>query len=238
MLAWISGDTTETMINTVNAALRRIPSWPLYPLGAVPVVWYFWLALQNRLGADPVRALEHEYGLLSLQLLIAALCVTPLRELVGINLIRFRRAIGLLAFGYALSHFLVWLGLDRQFDWPRITADLVKRPYIVMGFSGLLMLVPLALTSSNAAIRRLGGKTWKKLHRLAYSATALGAVHFVWLVKAWPLEPLLYGAAVALLLAYRAISVRRRGSTQGNGWSRKKNALQSAFSLARLGRHP
>jgi methionine sulfoxide reductase heme-binding subunit len=193
------------MTDQLNRLLRRVPAWPLYVMGAVPALGYFWLALQNRLGADPVRVLEHEYGLLALQLLIAALCVTPLRQLIGLNLLKFRRAIGLMAFFYALIHFLVWLALDRQFDWLRIAADLVKRPYIVLGFAAFLMLVPLALTSNNAAIRRLGAATWRKLHRLAYPATALAAVHFIWLVKSWPPEPLAYGAAVACLLLYRAL---------------------------------
>lgn len=203
------------MADTINAALRRVPTWPLYPLGAVPALVWFLLALGNRLGADPVRALEHEYGLLALQLLVAALCVTPLRDLTRINLLRFRRAIGLLAFFYAAIHFLVWLTLDLQLHWGRIGADLVKRPYIVLGFTAFLMLVPLAATSSNAAIRRLGPQGWRRLHWLAYPATALAAIHFIWLVKAWPPEPLLYGLAVALLLLYRALKDRLLPAKRG-----------------------
>ena len=198
------------MRDWLNAALRRLPIWPFYWLGALPAAWYFWNGLQGRLGADPVKALEHEYGLIALQFLIAALCVTPLREIAGINLLRFRRMLGLMAFSYACLHLAVWLGLDRQFDWPRIVADLTKRPYIILGMAAFLMLVPLAWTSRDAALRRMGPVAWRRLHRLAYPATALAAIHFVWLVKAWPLEPLLYAAGVAALLGWRALRGRRR----------------------------
>ena len=198
------------MRDWLNAALRRLPVWPFYWLGALPAAWYFWNGLQGRLGADPVKALEHEYGLIALQFLIAALCVTPLREIAGINLLRFRRMLGLMAFSYACLHLAVWLGLDRQFDWPRIVADLTKRPYIILGMAAFLMLVPLAWTSRDAALRRMGPVAWRRLHRLAYPATALAAIHFVWLVKAWPPEPLLYAAGVAALLGWRALRGRRR----------------------------
>lgn len=198
------------MRDWLNAALRRLPVWPFYWLGTLPAAWYFWNGLQGRLGADPVKALEHEYGLIALQFLIAALCVTPLREIAGINLLRFRRMLGLTAFSYACLHLAVWLGLDRQFDWPRIVADLTKRPYIILGMAAFLMLVPLAWTSRDAALRRMGPVAWRRLHRLAYPATALAAIHFVWLVKAWPPEPLLYAAGVAALLGWRALRGRRR----------------------------
>jgi methionine sulfoxide reductase heme-binding subunit len=203
------------MLDRFNLLLRRVPAGLLYPMLAVPAIYWWTLALQNRLGADPVRALEHEFGLLCLQLLIGALCIRPLRERLGLNLLKFRRAIGLMAFFYAAMHFAVWLWLDRQFDWPRLLADLVKRPFIVIGFAAFLMLVPLAATSNNRSIRTLGGVTWRKLHRLAYPATALGALHFVWLVKAWPLEPLIYAGTVAILLVYRAIP-QLKPAAQGN----------------------
>lgn len=198
------------LADAINGALRRVSVGPLYVLGFAPAAWNFWLALQNRLGADPVKALEHESGLLALQVLIAALVVTPLRDLTGVNLLRFRRWLGLMAFYYAALHLTVWLALDRQLDWPRIVEDLTKRPYVILGMAALTLLVPLALTSSDAAIRRLGALRWRKLHRLAYPATALAAIHFVWLVKAWPPEPLIYAALVAALLAYRALRGRLR----------------------------
>jgi sulfoxide reductase heme-binding subunit YedZ len=189
------------LVDAINRAARRMPVGPLYVLGFAPAAAYFWLAVQNRLGADPVKALEHESGLIALQLLIAALAVTPLRDLTGVNLLRFRRWLGLMAFYYAALHLTVWLALDRQLDWPRILEDLTKRPYVILGMAAFVMLTPLALTSTDAALRRLGAARWRSLHRLAYPATALAAIHFVWLVKAWPPEPLIYAAVVAALLA-------------------------------------
>jgi sulfoxide reductase heme-binding subunit YedZ len=194
----------------LNAALRPVPVWPLYAVGFVPAAAYLWLAFANRLGADPLQALEHALGLWALRFLIAALCVTPLREITRVNLLRFRRWMGLMAFYYATMHFAVWLVLDRQLDWPRILADLYKRPFIVIGFAAFVMLIPLAATSWNGAVRRLGGAAWRRLHRLAYPATALAAVHFVWLVKAWPPEPLIYAAIVGVLLGWRALRPRQR----------------------------
>ncbi len=119
------------VIDAINGAVRRIPVWPCYALGFVPAVAYFVLALQNRLGADPVARLEHETGLIALQFLVAALVVTPLRELARINLLRFRRMLGLMAFWYACLHLAVWGLLDRQLDWPRIVEDLTERPYVI-----------------------------------------------------------------------------------------------------------
>jgi methionine sulfoxide reductase heme-binding subunit len=198
------------LVEALNRALRRLPTWPIYLLAAVPAAALLLRAMQDRLGADPVKALEHELGLPALQFLLATLAVTPLREATGVNLLRFRRMLGLSAFFYASLHFAVWLGLDRQLDWPAIAADLVKRPFILVGFSAFLLLVPLAATSFDGAIRRLGGRTWRRLHRLAYPAVALAAAHFVWLVKAWPLEPLVYASLVLLLLGWRVLPARAR----------------------------
>jgi sulfoxide reductase heme-binding subunit YedZ len=196
--------------DSLNAVLRRVPVWPFYILGFVPAATWLWLAVQNRLGADPLQELEHNLGLTALQLLIAALAVTPLREQMGVNLLRFRRMIGLMAFFYVVMHFSVWLVLDRQLAWGEVVKDLTKRPYIIVGFTAFLLLIPLALTSWDGAVRRMGALAWRKLHRLAYVATALGAIHFVWLVKAWPPEPLIYAGIVFLLLAYRAFPARLR----------------------------
>jgi sulfoxide reductase heme-binding subunit YedZ len=135
--------------------------------------------------------------------------VTPLRRLTGVNLIRWRRALGLTAFGYALAHVAVWLALDLQFRWPEIGADIVKRPYITLGAAAFVLLVPLALTSTDGAIRRMGAAAWRRLHRLAYPAGLLAALHYLWLVKAWPVEPFLYLGAVLGLLGLRVWWWRR-----------------------------
>jgi sulfoxide reductase heme-binding subunit YedZ len=185
----------------VNSAVRRVPVWLIYGMGLLPAPWFLYLGLTGGLGVEPIKALEHELGLVALQLLIAGLCVTPLRRFAGINLLRFRRAIGVLAFTYVALHLLVWLVLDVQAP-ARIWADIVKRPYITIGMIGFLLLLPLALTSNNWSVRRLGPR-WRQLHKLTYIAVFLGAVHFVMLRKGFQIEPLAYLAAILFLLALR-----------------------------------
>ena len=196
------------IVDPLNATLRRVPAWPLYILGALPVFWLFWAGVQDSLGVDPVKAIEHRLGLWGLWLLIASLAITPLMRLAGLKLIKFRRAIGLLGFFYILVHLLVWLILDVQIP-SQIWADILRRPYITVGMAAFLMLVPLALTSNDWSLRRLGPVRWRRLHRLAYLAIPLGAVHFTMLVKGWQIEPLLYLAAILALLALRLRHQRR-----------------------------
>ncbi len=196
------------MTAALNARLRFSALW-VYGAGSLPLAWLLWKAGTGDLGPDPVKTLERELGLLALQFLVAALAVTPLRNLTGISLIRFRRALGVLAFTHAALHFAVWMALDLAFRWGEIGADIVKRPYITVGFAAFLVLVPLAVTSNNLSVRRIGAAAWKRLHRLTYPAALLAAVHFLWLVKAWPLEPMLYLGAVVTLLALRWRPQRR-----------------------------
>lgn len=191
------------LVDTINSAARKLPTWPLYILGALPPVWYLYLGFTGGLGVEPISELEHRLGLLALQVLIAGLIVTPLRRWTGINLIRFRRMLGLLAFYYISVHLLAWLVLDVR-EPARIWADLVKRPYITIGMAGFLLLVPLALTSNNASIRKLGTR-WRQLHWLVYPAVVAGGLHFVILRKGWQVEPLVYLGVVVLLLAVRLI---------------------------------
>ena len=186
----------------VNGALRRVPVWPVYVVGALPPVWFLYLGLTGGLGVEPIKELEHRLGELGLQVLIAVLAVTPLRRFTGFSLLRFRRAIGLIAFYYIACHLLVWLVLDIQ-DLGRIWQDIVKRPYITIGMVAFVLLIPLAVTSNNWSVRKLGAKAWKRVHWLAYPATILGAVHFVMLVKGWQIEPMLYLGAILALLAAR-----------------------------------
>jgi sulfoxide reductase heme-binding subunit YedZ len=187
----------------VSKGLQRIPKGLVYAVGFVPAVIYFTLGVLDRLGADPLKVLERELGEWALRFLIAGLTITPLRQVFGINLLRYRRAVGLLAFYYAALHLVTYLVLDQGLDWRAIGADILKRPYITVGMASFLLLVPLALTSNNAAIRRLGGQAWARLHRLVYIAVIGGALHYILLVKSWPLEPLVYAAIVVGLLAYR-----------------------------------
>jgi len=195
-------------MDQVNLLLRRIPVWAVYVLGALPAPWLFYQGLTGGLGVEPIKALEHEYGELALQLLILGLAITPLRRYTGLNLLKFRRAIGLLTFFYVTCHLLVWLVLDVQI-LAQIWADIVKRPYITIGMVGFVLMLPLALTSNNWSLRKLGPK-WRLLHRATYVIAVLGAVHFVMLVKGFQIEPLLYLATVLMLLALRYKPRRRR----------------------------
>ena len=196
------------LADPVNRVLRRVPAWPLYVLGALPPAWLYWAALTDRLGVDPVREMEHQLGLWGLWLIIATLVVTPLRQMTGISLLKYRRALGLLTFFYIVCHLAVWAYYDVQ-TWSRVWADIVKRPYITIGMAGLLLMLPLALTSNTASIRKLG-KSWRKLHKLVYAVAILGALHFVILVKGFQIEPLLYMTAILILLALRLPWATRR----------------------------
>ncbi|KAF0674513.1 protein-methionine-sulfoxide reductase heme-binding subunit MsrQ [Profundibacterium mesophilum] len=193
---------------TVNGAVRRIPVWAVYALGVLPPVWYFYLGLTGGLGVEPIKALEQKIGLLALQMLIAVLAVTPLMRLTRINLMKFRRALGVLTFYYVTCHLLAWLVLDIQ-DPARIWADILKRPYITVGMAGFALLLPLAITSNNLSLRKLGPLRWRRLHKLTYVAALLGAVHYVMLAKGLQLEPLIYLAIITGLLALRLPMMRR-----------------------------
>ncbi|MEM9578919.1 MAG: protein-methionine-sulfoxide reductase heme-binding subunit MsrQ [Pseudomonadota bacterium] len=195
------------LTDRVNAGLRAVPSWPLYILLLLPVPWLLYLAQTGGLGREPIKALEHALGEIALQLLIAGLCVTPLRQHLGVNLLKFRRALGLLAFIYVTLHLLVWLVLDIGI-LSQIWADILKRPYITIGMAGFVLMLPLAITSNNLSIRRMG-PSWRKLHRLVYLVVLLGAVHFIMVKKVWELEPLIYLAAILALLVLRLPKKRK-----------------------------
>src|SRR5205814_1495236 len=169
------------------------------------------------LGADPVQELLNVFGKTALNLLLLTLCITPIRRSTGINrLISFRRLLGLFAFFYAVLHFTTYLGLDLGFAWDHVFEDIAKRPYITVGFTALLMLIPLAATSTNR-IQRALGRNWVKLHRLVYVIAVLGVVHFWWQVKRDISEPLLYAFLLAVLLGVRlhhAWALRRKAESQ------------------------
>lgn len=196
----------------INRGLKAVPTWPVYLAGLAWIGWKFWQGLTGALGPEPINTLERTYGLFALQLLIAVLAITPLRKWTGISLIKFRRALGVTAFVVVVAHFAVWAILDLQ-SLSRIGVEIVKRPYITIGFAAFVMMIPLAVTSNNASIRKLGAATWRRLHWLTYPAVALGAVHYVWLVKGYPPQPFVYLAVVGSLLAIRV------------GWPRLRAAL-------------
>ncbi|KPF54511.1 sulfite oxidase [Rhizobium sp. AAP116] len=176
--------------------------WALYAVGLMPGLYAFYLGIFGGLGADPVRAFEHLLGLWAFRFLCLGLAVTPLRDLLGINLIAYRRALGLLAFYYVLAHFAVYLTLDRGLILSSIVGDILKRPYIMLGMAGLLMLIPLALTSNQWSIRRLGQR-WNKLHKLTYPILLVAILHYALSLKVIDPEAAFYIAVTIILLGYR-----------------------------------
>ena len=185
----------------VKWMVRKVPTWLVYIVGLIPVPLFLYLAQTGGLGREPIKALEHELGELALKLLIVGLAITPLRKLVGLNLIKFRRAIGVLTFTYVALHLLVWLVLDVQV-LSQIWADILKRPYITIGMLGFVMMIPLVITSNNWSVKRLGAG-WRRLHQLTYLVAILGGIHFIMIAKGIQLEPLIYMAVILGLLAYR-----------------------------------
>ncbi|QDH71788.1 sulfoxide reductase heme-binding subunit YedZ [Lysobacter alkalisoli] len=167
----------------------------------------------SALGADPVAAIEHFLGLWALRLLMLTLAITPLRQLTGQTvLLRFRRMLGLYVFAYASAHLLAYLVLDLRGYWTQVFEEIVKRPYITVGFLAWLLLLPLAATSTRAAMRWLG-RNWGRLHRLVYVIAVLAVLHFWWLVKSDVREPLLYALILAVLLGWRVFNLRRKAAT-------------------------
>ena len=195
-----------TPSQAINGALRKLPAWTVYIVCTIYVAWQFWLAL-NRMGpyfAEPINILERAYGELGLKLLVLGLLVTPLRRWTRVNLIKFRRAIGVSAFFLVLAHFCVWALLDVQ-TWERVWTEIVKRPYVTVGMFAFLMLIPLALTSNNKAVRKLGPIRWRRLHKLTYPAAILAGVHYLWLVKGFQVEPIIYLTIILTLVLLRYV---------------------------------
>ncbi len=190
------------MRDVINQTARKIPAWVIYIVGALAAAWLIWSAASGASGPDPVKALEKGLGERGLQVLIATLVISPLRWW-GINLLKFRRALGLVGFGFIALHFTAWIVLDMGLRWSEVLHDLYKRPYIIVGFGAFLAMLPLAFTSNNRMVKRLGGAAWRKLHWLTYPAMLAGAVHFVMIGKVYTVESALYLAAVAALLLLR-----------------------------------
>ena len=153
-----------SIVSSINQFARRIPTWALYIVYLLPVPWLLYLAQTGGLGREPIKALEHELGEIALQLLIIGLAITPLRRFLGLNLLKFRRALGVLAFIYVALHLLVWLVLDVGI-LSQIWNDILKRPYITIGMVGFALMLPLAVTPNNLSLRRPGPVAWRRLHR-------------------------------------------------------------------------
>ncbi len=191
---------SQTAIRAIKAAVFVVALVPFTQL-AVSAVWF-----PDALGANPAEYITRSLGDWCLRFLLFTLAVTPLRRITGWNwLLRLRRMLGLYAFFYGVVHFTSYLAFDHVFDVVAILKDIVKRPFITVGFTTLLLLVPLAVTSTNAMVRRLGAHNWRALHRLVYPIGALAVLHFWWMVKRDITEPAIYGAILAVLLGYRLV---------------------------------
>ncbi len=195
----------------------RVLKAVLFVACLIPVMRLGWLAMHHGLGANPIEYITRSTGWWILSFLMLTLLVTPLRRLTGWNwLLRLRRMLGLYAFFYVCLHFSIYIWLDQFFDLHDIIKDIAKRPFITIGFAGFVLLIPLAVTSTHAMVRRLGSKRWQALHRLVYVIAILGVIHFWWLVKKDITEPLIFAFVLAILLGVRAM------------WAARKAAVSSA----------
>jgi sulfoxide reductase heme-binding subunit YedZ len=187
-----------------NTTIRWVIKPAIFIAALVPLALLVSDAFHDALGPNPVEAIRLRTGDWTLRFLLITLAVTPVRKLTGWNaVIRIRRMLGLFAFFYACLHLVTYIWLDQAFDWPAMLDDVVKRPYITIGVASFLLLVPLAATSTNAMMRRIGGRNWRRLHRLVYAAALGGVIHYLWLVKADIREPLIYLGILAALMILR-----------------------------------
>jgi methionine sulfoxide reductase heme-binding subunit len=214
---------------TSQQTLRFVVKPVVFVAALGPLAWLTWAALTGNLSANPLSDLTNETGVWALRFLCISLAITPLRRITGWNaVIKFRRMLGLYAFFYGTLHFLTYAIVDRfaGLDFPEgmvslrmlrdltasVGADIYKRPFITIGFTTWMLLLPLAITSTAGMIRRLGGKRWNQLHRLAYVAGITAVAHYYWLVKADISRPVAYGAVVALLLGFRLYWARMKAA--------------------------
>jgi sulfoxide reductase heme-binding subunit YedZ len=182
----------------------RLTKIAIFLAALIPLERLAWKALHGGLGANPIEVITHSTGDWTLRLVLVTLAVTPLRRLTGQYwLIGIRRMVGLFAFFYGTLHFTTYIWLDKFFDVHEMAKDIAKRPFITIGFSAFVLMIPLAATSTTWSIRRLGGKNWQRLHRLIYLTGILGVIHYIWLAKADKRKPLEYGAVLFILLLYR-----------------------------------
>ena len=200
------------LIQRINTGLRKIPTWVLYFILLIPGLLAIVAGFTDNLGPEPINELEAELGEFALKLLILGLAVSPLLHFARINLVRFRRVIGVMAFAYVTAHFLVWFLLDLQ-SLSHIWTEIAKRPYVTVGFAGFIAMVPLVVTSNDLSVRRLG-RFWRVLHRLTYLVAILAGLHFIMLSKGFDVEALAHMVVILAFLALR-IGKWRRGLQSG-----------------------
>ena len=184
----------------------RLTKIAIFLAAPIPLGRLAWKGFHDGLGANPIEVITHSTGDWTLILILTTLSITPLRRIARQYwLIGVRRMVGLFAFFYGTLHFLTYIWLDKFFDVHEVMKDIAKRPFITVGFSAFVLLIPLALTSTAGSIRRLGGRNWQRLHRLIYLTGILGVIHYIWLVKADLRKPLEYAFALSILLLYRIV---------------------------------
>src|SRR6516164_10571374 len=204
--AWTSRNTTDVRDSLREILLSRWAKVVVFLLCLSPLGFLSARAYHGQLGANPIEFVQHFTGDWTLRFLLITLSISPFRKLLNLpDLIRFRRMLGLFAFTYVCLHFLTYIGPDQSFDLGGMWKDVVKRPFVTVGFLGFVLLIPLALTSTKGWIRRLGGKRWQALHRLIYVTALCGVIHYYWLVKSDHRLPLLYAVILAVLLLYRLV---------------------------------
>ncbi len=204
MRAWTCASISEGAAPLNSFLTSKWTKAALFLLCLVPLGDLVWRGLHDEMGADPVTFITHRTGEWTLRFLVLTLAISPLRKIPRLSLlIRFRRMLGLFAFFYVCLHFTTWIWLDHSFAWAEMWKDIHKRPYITVGFTGFVLLIPLALTATRGWIRRLGGRRWQMLHRAIYAAAIAGVVHYYWLVKSDVRRPLAYAFLVTILLAWR-----------------------------------
>ena len=195
--------------------IERVVKPTLFVVCLIPLMLITWDAFNNQLGANPIEKIMRRTGDWTLRFLLITLTITPARQLLNLPwLIKLRRMLGLFAFFYALLHFTNYIWLDQYFDVDEIIKDVIKRKYITIGFACFLMLIPLAITSTNKMVKRLGGKRWQKLHKSVYAIAIGGVIHYLWLVKKDLSEPLIYAVLLAILLGYRIWQSQRKKPPQ------------------------
>ena len=198
----------RSLFDLVRASVRRLRSWHIYLSLLVPLLFLTYDLLSGRLGVDPMRAIEKSLGVTAIYILILTLCITPFSVLTGINFIRFRRAFGLMSFFYIILHFSTWLLLDMQLRWVEIAESLTRKPFIVFGMMGFLLLIPLAATSNNYSMKRLG-KYWQKLHKLIYVAIILGGIHYLMMEKTLQNDAIITFIIIIVLISLRFFKIRK-----------------------------
>jgi len=195
---------------TQTQLVRRVLKPAVFVAALAPFLWLLYNAFWGDLGANPVETITNQTGIWTLRLIVATIAITPIRWLTKWNpIIQFRRMIGLFAFFYSVLHFSIYFVLDRSMMVEGLWDDVVKRPYITVGFIGFVMMIPLALTSTKGWIRRIGGKRWALLHRLVYVTAIAGVIHYWWKVKLDVTDPMIYAAIVAILLGWRLVRAFR-----------------------------